>query len=64
MDAMRGDATLFTRNDEVDGQWSIIDPILQAWHSDDFPMGQYAAGSQGPPSADDLLGGERTWRRL
>ena len=32
IDAMRGDATLFTRNDEVDAQWSIIDPILQAWH--------------------------------
>ena len=29
LDAMRGDATLFTRNDEVDAQWSIIDPILQ-----------------------------------
>ncbi len=33
LDAMRGDATLFTRNDEVDAQWSIIDPILQAWHA-------------------------------
>ena len=29
LDAMRGDATLFTRNDEVDAQWSIIDPILR-----------------------------------
>jgi len=64
MDAMRGDATLFTRNDEVDAQWSIIDPILQAWHSGDFPLGQYAAGSQGPPEADRLLGEGRTWRRL
>ena len=35
LDAMRGDATLFTRNDEVDAQWSIIDPILQAWHAAD-----------------------------
>ena len=32
LDAMRGDATLFTRNDEVIAQWSIIDPILKAWH--------------------------------
>ncbi len=31
LDAMRGEATLFTRNDEVDAQWSIIDPILKAW---------------------------------
>ena len=28
---MRGDATLFTRDDEVEAQWRIIDPILQAW---------------------------------
>ena len=31
LDAMRGEATLFTRNDEVIAQWSIIDPILKAW---------------------------------
>ena len=39
LDAMRGEATLFTRNDEVDAQWSIIDPILKAWQH-----GQAAAG--------------------
>ena len=31
LDAMRGDATLFTRVDEVEAQWRIIDPVLQAW---------------------------------
>ena len=31
LDAMRGDATLFTRNDEVEALWRIIDPILAAW---------------------------------
>ena len=30
-DAMRGEATLFTRDDEVIAQWSIIDPVLEAW---------------------------------
>src|ERR1700720_1029895 len=30
-DAMRGDATLFTRNDEVEAQWRICDPIVQTW---------------------------------
>ena len=35
LDAMRGEATLFTRNDEVIAQWSIIDPILKAWAADD-----------------------------
>ena len=31
MDAMRGEATLFTRDDEVEAQWAICDPILEAW---------------------------------
>ncbi len=64
LDAMRGEATLFTRNDEVDAQWQIIDPILQAWQSEDLPLAEYAAGSQGPKEADELLGAERSWRRL
>ena len=57
LDAMRGDATLFTRNDEVDAQWSIIDPILKAWS--DGPTRRwptYAAGTAGPAEADALLG--------
>ena len=49
MDAMRGDATLFTRNDEVDAQWSIIDPVLEAWRGDgDRPLPCYEAGTAGP----------------
>jgi glucose-6-phosphate 1-dehydrogenase len=64
LDAMRGDATLFTRNDEVDAQWSIIDPILQAWRGGAEPMATYAAGSQGPEEADELLGDGRSWRTL
>jgi glucose-6-phosphate 1-dehydrogenase len=64
LDAMRGDATLFTRNDEVERQWEIIDPILKTWESGVPPMEEYEAGSPGPPEADELLGGERHWRRL
>ncbi len=65
LDAMRGDATLFTRNDEVDAQWSIIDPILKAWHeADDQPLPSYAAGTAGPAEADDLIGGGQEWRKL
>jgi glucose-6-phosphate 1-dehydrogenase len=64
LDAMRGDATLFTRNDEVDAQWSIIDPILHAWRDGDVPVARYQAGSAGPPEADDLLGAGREWRKL
>jgi glucose-6-phosphate 1-dehydrogenase len=61
---MRGDATLFTRNDEVDAQWSIIDPILQAWGDGDPPIAEYESGSPGPAEADRLLGDHRHWRAL
>jgi glucose-6-phosphate 1-dehydrogenase len=64
LDAMRGEATLFTRNDEVDAQWSIIDPILQAWHAGDTPLATYPAGSTGPKEADALIGPGRHWRGL
>src|SRR6202020_566995 len=64
LDAMRGDATLFIRDDEVEAQWRIVDPILAAWHEDvTSPLPQYPAGSQGPPEADALLDGGRRWRR-
>jgi glucose-6-phosphate 1-dehydrogenase len=65
LDAMRGDATLFTRNDEIEALWGIIDPVLTAWHEDTSePLPQYAAGSAGPAEADRLLGEGRKWRRL
>ena len=64
LDAMRGDATLFTRNDEIEALWGIIDPILAGWGADTTsPMPQYVAGSAGPVVAEQLLG-ETTWRRL
>ena len=46
LDAMRGDATLFTRDDEVEAQWRIIDPILAVVGGDETPLPEYAAGSQ------------------
>jgi glucose-6-phosphate 1-dehydrogenase len=65
LDAMRGDATLFTRNDEIEALWGIIDPILTAWEEDtDSPIPQYPAGSAGPPEADELMSGDHRWRRL
>jgi glucose-6-phosphate 1-dehydrogenase len=65
LDAMRGDATLFTRNDEIEALWGIIDPILTAWHEDtDSPIPQYEAGSAGPKEADQLLLPDDRWRRL
>jgi glucose-6-phosphate 1-dehydrogenase len=65
LDAMRGDATLFTRNDEIETLWGIIDPILTAWREDTTsPIPEYPAGSAGPVEADELLDEGRRWRRL
>jgi glucose-6-phosphate 1-dehydrogenase len=66
LDAMRGDATLFTRGDEVEAEWRIITPIEEAWARlprPDFP--NYAAGSSGPEQANTLIVGDhRRWRDL
>jgi glucose-6-phosphate 1-dehydrogenase len=70
LDSMRGDATLFTRRDEVEAEWRIITPIEQAWAQLPAPaFPNYAAGSEGPVEADALIsaypgGDHRGWRRL
>ncbi|HEV2998986.1 MAG TPA: glucose-6-phosphate dehydrogenase [Solirubrobacteraceae bacterium] len=64
MDAMRGDPTLFTRNDEVEAQWRICDPILAAWEGRPEELPQYEAGSQGPPQAEGLLREGHRWRAI
>jgi glucose-6-phosphate 1-dehydrogenase len=61
---MRGDATLFTRNDEVEAQWRICDPIVQAWESVPGPLSQYEAGSQGPAEAESILLPGHEWRAI
>ncbi|MGE5114069.1 MAG: glucose-6-phosphate dehydrogenase [Acidobacteriaceae bacterium] len=66
LDAMRGDATLFTRGDEVEAEWRIITPIEEAWAQlppPSFP--NYAAGSGGPESAESMISGDhRRWNSL
>ena len=64
MDAMRGDATLFTRDDEVEAQWRICDPIVHTWEERPGPLPLYAAGSQGPEEANALLEGDDRWRAI
>ena len=66
MDAMRGDATLFTRSDEVEAAWEIIDPIREAWADMPPPkFPNYEAGTWGPEEADELIERDgREWRRL
>jgi len=64
MDAMRGDATLFTRVDEVESQWRICDPILEAWAQMDEDLPQYPAGSAGPEEANGILKKGHRWRGI
>jgi glucose-6-phosphate 1-dehydrogenase len=64
LDTMRGDATLFARDDEVEAAWGIVDPILEAWGGASGPLPQYAAGSQGPEEADAILEPGMEWRPL
>src|SRR5215216_1573535 len=64
LDVLTGDASLFTRADEVETAWGIIDPILQSWEdsSANQPLASYEPGSWGPAEADDLLAQEnRKW---
>jgi glucose-6-phosphate 1-dehydrogenase len=65
IDAMIGDASLFTRADEVERAWQILQPILDAAGSGEAgPLHFYAAGTWGPPAADELLERDgRAWRK-
>ncbi|MBL8606921.1 MAG: glucose-6-phosphate dehydrogenase [Myxococcales bacterium] len=65
LDSMRGDATLFTRRDEVEEQWSFIDRVFDAWRAEaNAPPPVYSSGSWGPDQADDLLARDgRRWRK-
>ena len=64
LDTMRGDATLFARNDEVEAAWAICDPILQAWSGTSGTVPQYQAGSAGPEDAEGLLLPGHRWRAI
>lgn len=57
LDVLRGDSTLFTRSDEVEAAWQVVDPILQSWESgaDTSPLYEYEAGSWGPITAESLF---------
>ena len=64
LDAMRGDPTLFTRADEVEEQWRIVDSIHARWAGQIPDSPNYAAGTWGPEDADDLITRDgRSWRR-
>jgi glucose-6-phosphate 1-dehydrogenase len=63
LDCILGDATLFTREDEVEASWKLMDPILQGW-KEHPKVSPYESGSWGPSDSDELLARDgRTWRR-
>ncbi len=62
LDAMLGDATLFTRIDEVEAQWSYVDSIVAQWQNATPEFPNYAAGSKGPQSAEAMMARDgRVW---
>ena len=48
LDCLLGDATLFTRADEVEEQWALVDAMVAPWKRDRPHFPNYAAGTWGP----------------
>ncbi len=66
LDAMRGDATLFIRDDEIEEAWDVLAPFFEAWRNPGLaPLYGYESGTWGPTQAAELprAHGHR-WRRL
>ena len=64
LDCMIGDPTLFTRADEVEAAWTLVDPIEAAWRDGRPPLQMYQAGGWGPAAAAKLLEADgREWHR-
>ncbi len=64
LEALDGDASLFTRSDGIEASWKMVDPILQGWEAhNDPPLAVYPVGSWGPGEAEQLLARDgRRWR--
>ncbi len=64
LDAISGDATLYTRQDMVEASWAAVEPILEVWKNTKFDFPNYAAGTWGPKAADDMLARRgHAWRK-
>ncbi|MBI9049259.1 MAG: glucose-6-phosphate dehydrogenase [Anaerolineaceae bacterium] len=56
LDAMNGDASLFSRADAIELAWQLVDPILESWEMDQQPpLAIYDQHSWGPKEADEFL---------
>jgi glucose-6-phosphate 1-dehydrogenase len=65
LDTLQGDAALFTRSDEIEMAWRLIDPVVEGWESPEAPpLLTYPVGSWGPREANALLArDEHHWLR-
>jgi len=64
LDALAGDATLYTRQDMVEASWAVVEPIRKAWDEVPTEFPNYAAGTWGPAAADAMLARRgHAWRR-
>lgn len=65
LDALNGDASLFTRSDQIELGWGLMDPIIAGWHAPDAPsLSVYEPGSWGPAEAEAFLQRDgRGWLR-
>jgi glucose-6-phosphate 1-dehydrogenase len=64
LDAISGDATLYTRQDMVEASWTAVQPIMDYWATQKFNFPNYAAGTWGPEAADEMLARwGHTWRK-
>jgi glucose-6-phosphate 1-dehydrogenase len=56
LEALEGDASLFTRSDGIESSWRVIDPVLEGWSRRDGPtLATYDPGGWGPAQANELL---------
>jgi len=56
-DALKGDSSLFTREDSVEASWRVVDPVL----GDATPVHEYEPGTWGPREADELTADIGGW---
>ncbi len=62
LDALRGDASLFARSDEIELAWKVIDGVRAGWEGEEAPpLEKYEPGSWGPAGGERLLGREGRW---
>ncbi|MCX5635572.1 MAG: glucose-6-phosphate dehydrogenase, partial [Planctomycetota bacterium] len=65
LDCMAGDQMLFTRQDDVEISWKLMEPILRAWENSNALPYEYPAGSESFPQANLLIESDgRKWRKF